>query len=195
LIGQPLGPKTRGLRVAAFASLAPNLSYQMVAISSSREAVGFPAGVRLFFLADSFRALAPAYACAGSSLSETRTNSARDWTCIFCMAGEATKMETVELKWPASGIRRVLTDLAPNHCCHVREGDSKALPVELKRIHFDWMPNQDHPSLVKALAALKPSLRRDAEGFGRGRSAPRSITFSGSITATGWRKSRCQDHD
>jgi hypothetical protein len=51
--------------------------------------------------------------------------------------GNATKIETVEINWPASGIRQALKDLELNHFYHVREGDSKALPVDLKRIHFD----------------------------------------------------------
>jgi hypothetical protein len=51
--------------------------------------------------------------------------------------GNATKIESVEIKWPASGIRQVLNDLELNHFYHVREGDSNALPVELKPIHFD----------------------------------------------------------
>jgi hypothetical protein len=51
--------------------------------------------------------------------------------------GNAVKIETVEINWPASGIRQVLTDLELNHSYHVREGDSNALPVDLKRIRFD----------------------------------------------------------
>ncbi len=51
--------------------------------------------------------------------------------------GNATKIQTVEIKWPASGIRQVLQNLDLNHFYHVREGDSTAVPVELKRIHFD----------------------------------------------------------
>jgi hypothetical protein len=51
--------------------------------------------------------------------------------------GNATKIEDVEIKWPASGIRQDLTELELDHCYQVREGDSKALPMNLKRIHFD----------------------------------------------------------
>ncbi len=51
--------------------------------------------------------------------------------------GNATKIESVEINWPASGIHQVLTDLELNHFYQVREGDPKASPLELKRIHFD----------------------------------------------------------
>jgi hypothetical protein len=51
--------------------------------------------------------------------------------------GNAAKIESVEIKWPASGIRQVLTELELDHSYRVREGDSKALPMDLKRIHFD----------------------------------------------------------
>ena len=51
--------------------------------------------------------------------------------------GNATKIEGVEIKWPASGIRQELTGLELNHFYHIREGDAKATPVELKRMHYD----------------------------------------------------------
>jgi hypothetical protein len=51
--------------------------------------------------------------------------------------GNATKIESVEIKWPASGIRQDLSELELDHSYRVREGDSKALPMDLKRIHFD----------------------------------------------------------
>jgi hypothetical protein len=51
--------------------------------------------------------------------------------------GNAAKIERVGVYWPASGIRQTLKDLELNHCYEVREGDSKARPIELKRIHFD----------------------------------------------------------
>jgi hypothetical protein len=65
--------------------------------------------------------------------------------------GNATKIESVEINWPASGIKQVLTGLEPNHFYHVREGDAKALPVELKRIHFD-------------LSAKAPSMKMEMPG-------------------------------
>ncbi len=51
--------------------------------------------------------------------------------------GNASKIESVEVDWPASGIHQVLKGLELNHCYHIREGDSKAVSVDLKRIHFD----------------------------------------------------------
>jgi hypothetical protein len=61
--------------------------------------------------------------------------------------GNATKIESVEIKWPASGIRQDLTGFEVNHFYHVREGDSTAVPVDLKRIHFDLTekPNAQQP--------------------------------------------------
>jgi hypothetical protein len=51
--------------------------------------------------------------------------------------GNATKIESVEVKWPASGIQQDLTGLELDHFYHVREGDAKATLVELKRMHYD----------------------------------------------------------
>jgi hypothetical protein len=51
--------------------------------------------------------------------------------------GNATKIESVDITWPASGIRQSLSDLELDHFYHVREGDAKATPMELKRVHFD----------------------------------------------------------
>lgn len=61
--------------------------------------------------------------------------------------GNATKIESVEIKWPASGIRQTFTDLELDRFYRVREGDSSALPFHLKRIHFDLTekPNAQHP--------------------------------------------------
>jgi len=64
--------------------------------------------------------------------------------------GNATKIETVEIKWPASGIKQMLTDLELNHLYQVREGETKALPVELKRIHFDLSAKpKAHPMMME----------------------------------------------
>jgi hypothetical protein len=61
--------------------------------------------------------------------------------------GNATKIESVEIKWPASGILQTLTDLELDRFYRVREGDSSALPFNLKRIHFDLTekPNAQQP--------------------------------------------------
>jgi hypothetical protein len=51
--------------------------------------------------------------------------------------GNATKIEAVDVTWPASGIRQSLSGLEMDHFYNVREGDAKATSVELKRVHFD----------------------------------------------------------
>jgi hypothetical protein len=51
--------------------------------------------------------------------------------------GNATAISEVEINWPASGIRQVLTGLELDHCYRVREGDSKASLWDLKRFEFD----------------------------------------------------------
>ena len=61
--------------------------------------------------------------------------------------GNATKIESVEVKWPASGIRQDLTELELDHSYRVREGDSKALPMDLKRIHLDLTKAPTMPSM------------------------------------------------
>jgi hypothetical protein len=51
--------------------------------------------------------------------------------------GDATKIETVEINWPASGVRQVLKGLLPDHFYRVHENDSQASDWNFKRIHFD----------------------------------------------------------
>jgi hypothetical protein len=63
--------------------------------------------------------------------------------------GNATKIESVEIKWPASGIRQELTGFEVNHFYHIREGDSAAVPVDLKRIHFDLTERANAQSPMK----------------------------------------------
>jgi hypothetical protein len=60
--------------------------------------------------------------------------------------GNATKIETVEINWPASGIRQALKGLELDHYYHVREGDLQALPMDLKRIHFDLKGGDAQPT-------------------------------------------------
>jgi hypothetical protein len=50
--------------------------------------------------------------------------------------GNATAITAVEIYWPASGIRQVLTGLELDHCYRVREEDSKASVWDLKRFEF-----------------------------------------------------------
>jgi hypothetical protein len=59
--------------------------------------------------------------------------------------GNGTNIETVEINWPASGIRQVLKGLEPDHCYRVREGDSQAVVWNLKRIHFDLEAGNSQP--------------------------------------------------
>jgi hypothetical protein len=58
--------------------------------------------------------------------------------------GNATAISQVEIKWPSSGIRQVLTGLELDRCYHVREGDSKALRWDLKRFEFDLTAAHPH---------------------------------------------------
>ncbi|MBM3839463.1 MAG: CRTAC1 family protein [Verrucomicrobia bacterium] len=50
--------------------------------------------------------------------------------------GTAAAIESVEIWWPASGIRQKLTGIEKNQCYLVREGDAKATPVPLKTFKF-----------------------------------------------------------
>jgi hypothetical protein len=58
--------------------------------------------------------------------------------------GDATRINQVEIYWPASGLRQVLTGLEPDHCYRVREGDQRAELWQLKRFEFDLKANP-HP--------------------------------------------------
>ena len=49
----------------------------------------------------------------------------------------ATAITSVEIFWPASGLRQTLTGLALDQAYHVREGEAAATPLDLKRIKFD----------------------------------------------------------
>lgn len=51
--------------------------------------------------------------------------------------GNATKIESVEINWPASKIQQVLKGLSPNHYYRVQEGDSEATDWDFKRVKFD----------------------------------------------------------
>jgi hypothetical protein len=55
--------------------------------------------------------------------------------------GDATRINQVEIYWPASGLRQVLTGLEPDHCYRVREGDQRAELWQLKRFEFDLKAN------------------------------------------------------
>lgn len=51
--------------------------------------------------------------------------------------GNASSISQVEIRWPTSGLRQVLTDLEPDHCYRVSEGAAKASLWDLKRFDFD----------------------------------------------------------
>jgi hypothetical protein len=51
--------------------------------------------------------------------------------------GNATLIESVDVNWPASGIRQSFTDLELDRCYQIVEDETNAAPVELKRIHLD----------------------------------------------------------
>ncbi len=69
--------------------------------------------------------------------------------------GNATKIEYVEINWPASGIRQTLRGFEMDHFYHVREGDTNAAPVELKRIHFDLTEKVDmHHTMKMAMPGM-----------------------------------------
>jgi hypothetical protein len=46
--------------------------------------------------------------------------------------------------------------LEPDHFYHVREGDSNASPVELKRIHFDLTQNPAQSHAMKMAMPATP---------------------------------------
>ena len=76
--------------------------------------------------------------------------------------GNATKIESVDINWPASGIRQQLTGLELDHFYNVREGDSTAQAVALKTIHFDLKGGamQNAHSMKMAMPGLRLLIRR-----------------------------------
>jgi hypothetical protein len=70
--------------------------------------------------------------------------------------GNATRIESVEIKWPSSGIQQVLTDLELDRFYRVREGDSNALPVELKRVHFHLTERANSQAQMKTAVSDMP---------------------------------------
>jgi hypothetical protein len=65
--------------------------------------------------------------------------------------GDATGIEKVEIKWPGSGTKQEVRGLEINRCYHVREGDEKAVAVDLKRIHFDLSRPAKMPPMKMAM--------------------------------------------
>ena len=63
--------------------------------------------------------------------------------------GNATAITSVEIFWPASGLRQTLTGLALDGAYHVREGQPAAEPMDLKRITFDLtaLPAHHHHAM------------------------------------------------
>jgi hypothetical protein len=58
--------------------------------------------------------------------------------------GNATAVTSVEIFWPASGIRQTLTGLALNHAYRIREDSSKPVAFDLKRIEFGSVTGPAH---------------------------------------------------
>ena len=63
------------------------------------------------------------------------------------MAGDnATALKSVEVFWPATGLRQLFTGLEPNRSYRIREGDARAQPWELKPLQFDLSARHSHKS-------------------------------------------------
>jgi hypothetical protein len=58
--------------------------------------------------------------------------------------GNATAITSVEVFWPASGIRQTLTGLALDHAYRIREDSSKPVALDLKRIEFRSVNGHEH---------------------------------------------------
>ena len=58
--------------------------------------------------------------------------------------GNASSIAQVEIRWPTSGVRQILTGLEPDHCYRVREGDARGSLWELKRFEFDTKVAAQH---------------------------------------------------
>ena len=58
--------------------------------------------------------------------------------------GDAAEISSVEIRWPGSGTRQVLTGLQRDHAYAIREGDAQASLLDLKRITFDLNHQPPH---------------------------------------------------
>lgn len=58
--------------------------------------------------------------------------------------GNASAVTAVEILWPATGARQRFTALALDHAYRIREGDSKALALDLKHFDFDLKAKHTH---------------------------------------------------
>lgn len=59
-------------------------------------------------------------------------------------SGNATAISSVEILWPASGIRQNLTGFALDRAYRVREDGSKPVAWDLKRINFVGLTAPTH---------------------------------------------------
>src|SRR5262249_5313544 len=58
--------------------------------------------------------------------------------------GDATEITSVEIYWPASGIRQHLTGLSLDHAYRIREDSSAPVAWDLKRFEFNIQHAQAH---------------------------------------------------
>jgi hypothetical protein len=58
--------------------------------------------------------------------------------------GQARSIRNIEIWWPTSGIRQNFTDLKPNQCYTIREGDTNAVVTVLKSFTFAKAAQHHH---------------------------------------------------
>lgn len=57
---------------------------------------------------------------------------------------DATAITSVEVTWPATGLRQVFQGLEPNHSYHLKEGEPTAVAVKLNPVTFDLEKKVSH---------------------------------------------------
>lgn len=58
--------------------------------------------------------------------------------------GNATGIQSVEVSWPASGLKQVFSGLERNRAYHLREGDDQAVELKLPPLNFDLSAQNHH---------------------------------------------------
>ena len=74
--------------------------------------------------------------------------------------GQARSIPNLEIWWPTSGIRQNFTNLEPNQCYTIREGDTNAVVTVLKPFTFAKAAAHAHQEIGPARRSLRGAVRQ-----------------------------------
>ncbi|HXO75895.1 MAG TPA: FG-GAP-like repeat-containing protein [Puia sp.] len=68
--------------------------------------------------------------------------------------GRATRIDTLEVRWPASGLVQYFANVVPRQFIRIKEGEGQVHPLPLKKLSFKY--TIDCPAPATRLTAVKP---------------------------------------